>query len=138
MVRTTFFVPRETHRYFIEEITRSPHLKVLLSSRLVRFQEMLVKSERHSINLLAKMNASDCRTVHGSNLTHIARECNVNNINLTSNIVKQNMKYFKVPITEEWKIPVVQELIKLRNGEINLSNFDENELNEMVILLTTS
>ena len=39
MVRTTFSLPRETHRYFIEEITTSP---------LVRFQEMLKSSERLS------------------------------------------------------------------------------------------
>ena len=94
---------------------------------------MLDKSERNSINLLGKMNSVDCRTVHGNNLTHIARECNANNIYLTSNIVKENMKYYRVPATEEWKIPVV------RNGELDLSNnFDANELNEMLFLLTTS
>ena len=138
MVRTTFMVPRETHRYFIEELTRSPHLKVLLSSRLVRFQELLLKSERISINLLAKMNSVDCRTVHGNNLNQIAKECKVNNIHLTSNIVKKNMNYKKVPTTEEWKIALVNELIQLRNGDLNLSNFDISELNEMLILLTTS
>ena len=84
------------------------------------------------------MNSVDCRTVHGNNLTHIARECNANNIHLTSNIVKENMKYYRVPATEEWKIPVVNELIQLRNGELDLSNdFDANELNEMLIFLTT-
>ena len=48
------------------------------------------------------------------------------------------MKYYRVPATEEWKIPVVNELIQLRNGELDLSNdFDANELNEMLIFLTT-
>ena len=48
------------------------------------------------------------------------------------------MKYKKVPTTEEWKIPLVKELIQLRNGDLNLSNFDITELNEMLILVTTS
>ena len=85
------------------------------------------------------MNSGDCITVHGNNLTHIARECNENNTHLTSNIVKENMKYYRVPVTEEWKIPVVNELIQLRNGELDLSNnFEANELNKMIILLATS
>ena len=46
------------------------------------------------------MNSGDCITVHGNNLTHIARECNENNTHLTSNIVKENMKYYRVPATD--------------------------------------
>ena len=115
---------RETHRYFIEEITTSPHLKVLLSSRLVSFQEMLKSSERLSINLLAKMTSEDCRTIHRSNLKNIARDCNISRMYLTSSTVKQVMKYKKVPTTEEWKILLVNELIQLKNGDLNLSNFE--------------
>ena len=48
------------------------------------------------------------------------------------------MRYKKVPTTEKWKIPLVNELIQLRNEDLNLSNFDINELNEMLLLLTTS
>ena len=111
---------------------------MLLSIRLVRFQEMLIKSERTSINLLAKINAEDSRTVHGNNLKNIARNCSIDNNYLRSCTVKQNMKYHKVPTTEEWKIPLVNELIEMRNEDIILSNSDNNELNEMSFLLTTS
>ena len=71
LVRTTFGVPRESHRYFIEEMTKAPHIMSLLCSRLIKFQEMLLKSERRSINFLAIMNSSDSRTAHGNNLKKI-------------------------------------------------------------------
>ena len=66
LVRTTFSVPRETHRYFIEELTKTPHIKVLHCSRLIKFQQMLLKSERRAINFIAKMNSCDTRTTHGN------------------------------------------------------------------------
>ena len=102
LVRTTFSVPRETHRYFIEELTKTPHIKVLLCSRLIKFQQMLLKSERRAINFLAKMNSCDTRTTHGNNLKKI--EMNCDETNLTSTKVQQKMKYFQIPSSEEWEM----------------------------------
>ena len=71
-VRSIFSLPRETHRFFIEEISESTHPKVLMASRLVGFHEMMKNSERPVINLMAKITENDCRTFHGLNLNKIA------------------------------------------------------------------
>lgn len=135
LVRTTFSVPRETHRYFIEELTKTLHIKVLFCSRLIKFQQMLLNSERRAINFLAKMNSCDTRTTHGNNLKKI--EMNCDETNLTSQLVKEKMKYFQIPSTEEWKMEIVYELIQMRN-DMDLSNYDKTNLDQMLNLLMTA
>ena len=136
MVRKTYSVPRETHRYFIEEMTSARHIKVLLCSRLTKFQEMLEKSERICIKMLAKISSMDSRTVHGNNLKQIERECK--ETNPTSKMVKQSMKYCQVPLCEEWKIPLVKDFIQTREEDKDLTKQDNIDLNNMIFLLTTT
>ena len=138
MVRNTFYLPRESHRYFLEELTEAPHVKILMASRLVKFHEMLLKSERPAINLIAKITENDCRTIHGSNMKHIANNCETTIENLSSYIVKESMKFCRVASEDEWKISVVKELIQTKNGMLNLSEFDNNDLTDMIKILTTS
>ena len=136
MVRFIFFLPRESHRYFIEEVSKSCHVKVLLASRLVKFHDMLLQSKRPSIQLLAKINQSDCRTTFGNNLQQIAKNCAVESSDLSSDIVRENMKFHIVPTDDEWKVPTVRDLIQLRNGCSTLSESDRNELTNMLCILT--
>ena len=109
-----------------------------MASRLVKFQSLMMQSKRPEITLLATMNAKDTRTRHGFNLTKIAKECESNIEDLSSQIVKENMKFFHVPEQEEWKIPIVEELLKVQNDFLALNDFDRNDRNEMIKMLTTS
>ena len=136
MVRKTYSVLRETHRYFIEELTNARHIKVLFRSRLIKFQEMLEKSERNCINMLAKISSMDSRTIHGNNLKQIERECK--ETNLTFKIVKESMKYCQVPLCEEWKIPLVKDFIQTKEENKDLTKQDNIDLNNMIFLLTTT
>ena len=138
MVRSIFSLPRESHRFYIEEVSESCHVKVLLASRLVKFQDMLLQSERPAIQLLAKINQYDCRTRFGSNLVQIAKQCAVDPTDLSSYIVRENMKFQKAPPDDEWKIPIVMELIQVRNGISTLSEFNKNDLTNMLNMLTTA
>ena len=138
MVRTTFGLPREAHRFFIEPISESLHVKVLMASRLVKFQNLMIESKIPVITLLATVNEKDCRTRHGYNLQKIANESNTNIEDLSSQIVKEKMKFFQVPEQDEWKIPVVYELLNVQNDSLSLNEFDRNDMNEMLKMLTTS
>ena len=63
---------------FIESVSESSHVKVLMASRLVKFQSLMIQSKRPEITLLVKINAKDNRTRQGYNLTKIANECDTN------------------------------------------------------------
>ena len=132
-----YSLPRETHRYFIERVTQAKHPKVLMASRLVGFHNMLKQSERPVINLLAAITERDCRTVLGSNLKKISRECNKPLENLSSQVIKQTMRYSKTPESDEWKIPIILELLQTRCNSVDISNVEQNEMEEMIRIITT-
>ena len=54
-VRLAFQVPRNTHRYLIEEISGCLHPKVMLASRYVKFVEQLKSSNKMGIRVLANL-----------------------------------------------------------------------------------
>ena len=55
-MRIGFSIPRNSHRYFIEELTDSYHPKVLLSSRFIKFQESVLKCSKPSVRLLGHLS----------------------------------------------------------------------------------
>ena len=131
-VRNTFQVPRNTHRYLIEVISRSTHPKVFLSSRFVKFKESLNNCHKISIRILAKLYENDQRTVYGKNLGNIAQLCNVTKELLCPSLVKEQMNYFSPPVNEQWRSSVVQELLEVKRNNMDLQGFENEEITEML------
>ena len=52
--------------------------------------------------------------------------------NLSANFVKKKLKYFRVPVTEEWRLPILRELLKIREKKLELNNFESDEVEEMI------
>ena len=46
---------------------------------------------------------------------------------LSKMLVKKEMKYFDVPLTLDhaWKVPVLQELLKIRTNDLHVEGFDD-------------
>ena len=47
---------------------------------------------------------------------------------LTATVVKNNCCFFKMPETEQWRAPLLQELIKIRDGQLLLGDFETEEI----------
>ena len=62
LVRTVYKVPNTTHRYLIESLTQSAHLKSILFNRYLSFIHSITDSARNSLSSLARKMAVD----HGS------------------------------------------------------------------------
>ena len=62
-IRQIFNLNRRTHRYLIEGISGSLHLKTLLASRFVTFYKSLVSSIKTPVRFLARICEKDQRTV---------------------------------------------------------------------------
>ena len=95
-VRNTFSVPRRTHKYLIETISQCIHPKVMICTRFVKFVNSLNKCNKSGILLLINMVQNDNSTVCGKNMATIANLCQVDKEGMTSNDVKQNMKYSSI------------------------------------------
>ena len=52
--------------------------------------------------------------------------------------VKMNMKYKAVDEGEEWRIPFLQELIKIKSNDMLLDNFDNTEVDDIIEFVSTT
>ena len=68
-------------------------------------------------------------------LTYLATETGTEAAALTPGLVKKNMKYFRVPDDQKWRVPLLGELI---NENISIPGFSESELTDMKNYLCTS
>ena len=83
------------------------------------------------------LSKNDFNTVLCKNLHSIARDCNMNIDNLDKFVVKQNVKYFKTPAGDEWKILLLKELLDIRNMCNLLDEFEDHEISDMINFLCT-
>ena len=70
--------------------------------------------------------------MYKQNLIRIARECNTTIENLSPSLVKSEMEYFPIPESEAWRVPMMQNLLAIRATELQLENYDNREVMEML------
>ena len=124
----TWNLPNTTHRYLIEAISELPHLKAILSQRFLSFMHSLINSKRKCLPELSKKMVYDQGSISGQNLNLIASNAGYTRYNvlkMSPSCVGNTIKYCPVPKESEWKIPLLKELISLRDGELYIED-DEN------------
>ena len=84
---------------------------------------------------LVDLNKHDLRTVLCKNLESIAQDCNVQSRNLNKFCVKQHMIYNHIPLDQEWKLPILRELLKVKEDNFVLNNFVDTEIATMINFL---
>ena len=125
-------IDRCTHRYLLEPLMQSLHLKTMILSRFVSFHKSLVESSKFPVRFLARLQEKDMKTVLGKNLAKISDLCNTDIQDLTSSIVKRNIKYREVPDSEKWRVGLAQELISMRESVADLDGFTSDEKEELL------
>ena len=80
----------------------------------------------------------DEKSRHKKNLSQIGKECNEEIKYLTSSIVKKNMNYFSVPSNEEWRIPLLQNLLMVRAEKWFVPGFEDKELADLIHYVCTT
>ena len=135
--KVLFKLPYGTHRYFIEPLTETVHVKPMLCSRFVSFFESLTKCNKLPIRLLANLCKNDKRTVLGKNLDNIAKDCGVDNKILTKAFVKQNLKFCRTEQENIWKVNMLKELIDVRRTVNQIDNLDGHQIDDIITFLCT-
>ena len=102
----------------------------------MKFDATLMKSGKSSVKFLAWLCHGDQRTVLGRNMGSIGRELSSNSV--TTIDVKNKMKYFPVPVEETWRISIIQELLEIKSGQANISNFEDEDVTDFLNILCTT
>ena len=113
MIRYTFDIPRETHKYLLETISETSHLKNKLVERFITFSKMISKCDKSHIRYLHSLQKSDQRSVYGRNVANICSEAKVEEL---SEVDLSQIVYEKIPESELWRNTVIAELLEMRAG----------------------
>ena len=126
---------RCTHRYLIEAVSQCLHPKIMIASRYVTFYRSLVNSKKFCVRFLARLNEMDHRTVLGRSLGSLLQQCDLQQSSLpelTASMVKKKCSYMAVPDAEAWRISLLIELLKVRDGQLQLQNLDPTETKNII------
>jgi hypothetical protein len=136
-VRMAFDLPRDSHRYFIEEISECPHPQVMLAKRFVKFHETLQKTRKYGVRFLSELCAGNLVTTYGKNLWSIRSGCDEV---VTSRSLQKIFKYAPVPEQDKWRIEVAKDLIEVKwnISEIENIDTDKDEIDDLLRTLCSS
>ena len=81
------------------------------------------------LRILANCNKNDLRTV---------AECNLKISELNSNHKKLKMKYFPLPENENWRVPLIKELLDVKAQNLSLTGCTNKEVEELIVHACTS
>ena len=137
-MRNMLKLHRQTHRYMIEPISDVRHIKFVFLKRFLRFTEMMEKSSKRPVRHLFETVKRDCRSTTGANLRRI-----LNLVRRTSakQITKKDLDgipFSKLKPEDEWRIPIIKELLGVRCNEFAINEFERSEITEMLDNICTT
>ena len=131
-VRIAFDLPLTTHRNLIEPITGSRHLYVILLSRFISFLEKVKKSSKIIPKLLLSHIISDVRSNTGYNLRKILLGTGKDDIFKITIKDLAKVEFAILPKDEAWKSSFITELIDIRESSLEVTDFSDDEINEIL------
>ena len=137
-VRLIFDVPLTTHRFFLEPLADSRHLKNILMKRFLGFIQQIEKSPKLLPNILLQAVKRDCRSTTGSNLRNIMLLTTKDDI--TKLVPSDALEILYQPVLgeSEWKVDMLMELIDVKHGQYEVENLSATEVEDILQYICTS
>ena len=137
-------VPRETHRYMVEELG-GQHAQTMLTVRYVKFLQSMKKSSKLAVQFLLEKVANDLITVTGRNIRCILQKIEYRKDIFTVKVgwLKKNINFCEIPENEKWRINFVEEIVNIRQNVFKLDQDDDSfltsdQLSEILDYICTS
>ena len=131
-IRLMFDVPLQTHRYFLEELSETRHLKLTLIRRFLGFISQIENSKKILPNILLQTIRRDCRSTTGSNLRNILLLTSKDDISELVPSDVDKMVYQPVNPSDVWKINMVKELIDVKWGQAVVENLSNSDIEDII------
>ena len=82
-----------------------------------------MENKKSTIRLLSNICVGDRRTILGRNLFNLQRVLTCKANDLSSPYIKANLEFKRLPEEEQWRVPLILELIDTRHNKVNLDHF---------------
>ena len=104
----------------------------MIASRFIQFHDSLQDNKKSIVRFLCDMCTDNRRTIHGRNIFKLQRQLDCKKEELSSFFIKENMKFKPLPEEEEWRVPLILNLLEIRNSTMSLDYFSKDEINVMI------
>ena len=119
-MRIMLQLPRETHRYFIEPLSRTAHIVKSIKKRFTGFLSKIRSSRKEILRHVLRIVEYDCRSTTGRNIRKLRlTELNANN---------PDPPYMPVPEDDKWKISFAEELMNINEGALIVEGLTKEEI----------
>ena len=135
-VRVCFGVPTTTHRYLVEPLSGVQHVKNMLCSRLVKFLDQLKLCGKPAVTFMAMLYMEDRRTTLGKNIARIMAELKGKKLSCSN--IRKHLRYFEIPVEEEWRIKYLEELLDITEKRMSIENLTSEDAKLMLNALCTT
>ena len=136
-VRLMLGLPRDTHRYFIEPLSRRLHIKSELIKRFLTFVCKIRRSKKTTLTYVLDMVEHDVSSVTGHNLYKIKERCEKENERFL--LPQESVVSFRdVPEGEQWRVSLAKELVECKSDRLDVHGFERDELNIILTWICTS
>jgi hypothetical protein len=113
-------LPYPTHRYLMEPLAGTEHMKIKLMRNYLGFIKRIKDSSKPVLRQLYMLASRDVRTVTGSNLRNILLLTDKLHVeDLEPSLVK-NIMYHKIEDKDMWRVGMVKELLDMKHGDVLL------------------
>ena len=133
-----FSLLRQTHKYLIEPISESWHLKKILIWRFISFIRQIKSSKKVAPKDLLRLIETDTRSVTGNNIRNILRLTKKLHINDVEKQDIGNIDYVEIPDEEKWRISLIKSAIEMMNSPIDPLGPSTDELRDIIDFACTS
>ena len=123
-IRKMFRLDRTTHRYLIEPISGIQHIKISFMKRFLKFADTLASTRKEAVKTVYNTLARDCRSTTGRNVRRINLTCESSH---PSGEEIERQPFAEIPHGEEWRAGIAKDLINIRDGLCEHSNWTREE-----------
>ena len=113
------------------------NIKCVILQRFVGFTAKLSTSCKKVVRDTYNLIGNDCRSTTGSNLRHML-ECGKDQTKPVSMKDIAKTGFHPIPAGEEWRVEVINELVRIRDGSMTLIGWNLDEIQEMLSDLCTT
>ena len=137
-VKVMLDLPVATHRYLIEPLTGQMHVKKVLISRFLGFMEKIASSNKRAIKMLMETSKKDARSITGKNFRNIMLLVGKTSVDEVEKTDAENIKYHPIKSEDLWKVDAIQEIIEVKSRRLEIDDFNQDELEDILTYLCTS
>ena len=110
----------------------------MIFGAFLAFTKKLATSPKHVVRNVFAVMQNDCRSNTGSNIRNIMLNCTEDKHRPFSNVGIEKIELYPCPADATWKIPLIKELIEMRDGGRTSAEWTMENIKDTIDYLCTS